>query len=65
MEISSLGFLREGLVGAATDRLEPSAALGGGGAPVTMSLGAAIAVIVLWAAVPLAAGAWRTQTRDA
>jgi hypothetical protein len=64
MQISSLGFLREGLVGSATDRLEPSAVLGGGGAPVTMSLGAAIVVIVLWAAVPLAAGAWRTQTRD-
>jgi hypothetical protein len=65
MQISSLGFLREGLVGSATDRLEPSAVLGGGGAPVTMSLGAAIVVIVLWAVVPLAAGAWRTQTRDA
>jgi hypothetical protein len=65
MQISSLGSLREGLVGSATDRLEPSAVLGGGGAPVTMSLGAVIVVIVLWAAVPLAAGAWRTQTRDA
>jgi hypothetical protein len=30
-----------------------------------MSVGAAIAVIALWAIVPLVAGAWRTQTRDA
>jgi ABC-type transport system involved in multi-copper enzyme maturation permease subunit len=65
MQISALGGLRQGLVGAATDRLEPSAVLGGGGAPVTMSLGAAIVVIAAWAIVPLAAGAWRTQTRDA
>jgi hypothetical protein len=64
MQISSLGFVREGLLGAATDRLEPAAVLGKG-APVSMSLGAAILVIAAWALVPLAAGAWRTQTRDA
>jgi ABC-type transport system involved in multi-copper enzyme maturation permease subunit len=65
MQISALGALRQGLVGAATDRLEPSAVLGNGGTPVTMSLGAAIVVIAAWAIVSLAAGAWRTQTRDA
>jgi hypothetical protein len=65
MQLSTLGVLREGLVGAATDRLEPAATLGKGGAPVTMSLGAAIVVIAAWAIVPLAAGAWRTGTRDA
>ena len=65
MQISSLGVLREGLLGPATDRLEPAAVLGNGGAPVATSLGAAIVVIALWAIVPLAAGAWRTQTRDA
>jgi hypothetical protein len=64
MQISSLGVLREGLVGTATDRLEPAAVLGKA-APVPISLAAAIVVIVLWAVVPLAAGAWRTQTRDA
>ena len=65
MQISALGGLRQGLVGAATDRLEPSAVLGDGGTPVTMSLGSAIVVIAAWAIVSLAAGAWRTQTRDA
>jgi hypothetical protein len=30
-----------------------------------MSLGVAVLVLVAWAAVPLAAGAWRTKTRDA
>jgi hypothetical protein len=64
MQISSLGFVREGLLGAATDRLEPAAVLGNGGAVVSMSLGAAIVVIAAWAMVPLAAGARRTQTRD-
>jgi hypothetical protein len=33
--------------------------------PVPMSLGAAAAVIFAWIALPLAAGAWRTCTRDA
>jgi hypothetical protein len=36
-----------------------------GGVAVPMSLSAAIAVIALWAIVPLAAGGWRTLTRDA
>jgi hypothetical protein len=30
-----------------------------------MSAGAAIAVVAAWILVPLAAGAWRTATRDA
>jgi ABC-type transport system involved in multi-copper enzyme maturation permease subunit len=65
MQIGSLGVLREGLIGAATDRVEPAAVLGNGGAHVPMSLGATIIVIAVWAIVPLAAGAWRTSTRDA
>jgi hypothetical protein len=65
MQISSLGVLREGLIGAATDRVEPTAVLGKGGAHVPMSLGATIIVIAVWAIVPLATGAWRTSTRDA
>jgi ABC-2 family transporter protein len=65
MQISSLGVLREGLIGAATDRLEPAAVLGNGGTQVPMSLAAAVVVVAAWAIVPLAAGAWRTKTRDA
>jgi hypothetical protein len=64
LQIRALGSLREGLVGAATDRLEPAALLEGG-ATVPMSLAAALAVIAAWTVVPLAVGAWRTCTRDA
>jgi hypothetical protein len=64
LQIGALGSFREGLLEAATDRLEP-AALFEGGATVAMSLPAAVLVIVAWTVVPLAAGAWRTYTRDA
>jgi hypothetical protein len=64
LEIGALGSFREGLLGAATARLEP-ASLFEGGVPVPMSVSAAIAVIVAWTVVSLAAGAWRTCTRDA
>jgi hypothetical protein len=64
LQIGALGSLREGLVGAATERLEP-ARLFEGAATVPMSLGAAVVVIAAWTVVPLAAGAWRTSTRDA
>ena len=64
LELGALGSLREGLLGAATERLEP-AALFEGGTTVPMSLSAAALVIVAWTIVPLAAGAWRTYTRDA
>jgi hypothetical protein len=64
LQIGALGSLREGLVGAATERLEP-ARLFEGGATVPMSLAAAVAVITAWTVVPLAVGAWRTCTRDA
>jgi hypothetical protein len=64
LQIGALGSLREGLLGAATERLEP-AALFEGGTTVPMSLAAAALVIVVWTVVPLAAGAWRTCTRDA
>jgi hypothetical protein len=64
LQIKSLGSLREGLVGAATERLRPSAILS---QPlhVSMSIAAATVVIVAWTALPLALGAWRTSTRDA
>lgn len=35
------------------------------GRPITTSVATAIAVLAAWALVPLAAGAWRTRTRDA
>jgi hypothetical protein len=63
VSIGALGSFREALVGAALDRLEP-AALEGNPA-VSMSLAAAIAVVLAWMLVPLAVGAWRTCTRDA
>lgn len=62
--LSTLGFLREGLLWSATERLRP-AELAVTDATVSMSLAAAIVVVVAWAAVPLGAGAWRTVTRDA
>jgi hypothetical protein len=64
LQIGMLGSLREGLVAAATQRLEPAALLDGGAA-VPMSLAAALAVIAVWTVVPLGIGAWRTCTRDA
>lgn len=64
LPFEALGSLREGLLGAATDRLEPAALLEGG-VTVPMSLAAALVVIAVWTVVPLAAGAWRTCKRDA
>jgi hypothetical protein len=64
LQIEALGSLRALLPFAATERVGPSA-LFDGGVAVPMSLSAAIAVIAVWAIVPLAAGAWRTSTRDA
>lgn len=63
LEIRALGSLREGLLGAATGRLEPAALFDGSTVP--MSLPAATLVIAVWIVVPLAVGAWRTFTRDA
>jgi hypothetical protein len=63
LEIKALGSLREGLLGAATGRLEPAALFDGSTVP--MSLPAAALVLALWTGVPLAVGAWRTCTRDA
>jgi hypothetical protein len=64
LEIKTLGSLREGLVGAATDHIAP-AALFEGSPKVPISIAAAILVVVAWTVVPLAIGAWRTCTRDA
>jgi hypothetical protein len=64
LEIGTLGSLREGLLGAATDRLAP-AALFEGSPKVSISIAAAALVVIAWTVVPLAVGAWRTCTRDA
>jgi hypothetical protein len=64
LQIQALGVFHESMVGAATERLEPAAVLGNG-VHVAMSLTAAVLVIAAWTIVPLAAGAWRTATRDA
>ena len=64
LQIKTLGSLREGLVGAATDRVAP-AALFEGSPKVSISIAAAVLVIAMWTVIPLAIGAWRTCTRDA
>ena len=64
LQIGSLGFLREGLLRAATQRFEPAQILGDG-SHVPMSLATAAAVVVAWTIVALGLGAWRTVTRDA
>jgi hypothetical protein len=53
------GKLDTVLLGAALKRIEP------GAGSLSISLLTAILLIVAWTIVPLAAGAWRTQTRDA
>lgn len=64
LQITSLGALREGLLGAATDHVRPSA-LGNVPTHVGMSLAAAIVVTAAWATAALGLGAWRTVRRDA
>ena len=64
VQVGALGVLRQGLVDAATGRVAPGE-LVDGAAAVPMSLGAAAIVVLAWTALPLAAGAWRTHTRDA
>lgn len=59
--IQSLDWVGGALPGAAIDRLAPRE-LGG---TADLSLATAAVVIIAWTTVPLAAGAWRTRTRDA
>jgi hypothetical protein len=63
LQIKTLGSLREGLLGAATERLRPSALITGP-TEVRMSIAAAAVALVAWTIVALAFGAWRTVTRD-
>jgi ABC-type transport system involved in multi-copper enzyme maturation permease subunit len=63
--VSSLGSARRGLLSQAIAHFSPVNVEGGHGATVTMSGGLAFIVLVLWLAVFLALGAWRTRTMDA
>jgi len=64
LQIKALGPLRDGLLGAATNRLQPSALISGP-TEVRVSLAAAALVLLAWTIVALTFGAWRTVTRDA
>jgi hypothetical protein len=64
MNLAPLGSVREALPVVASERLAPAALLEGDPV-VPMSLAAAVVVLLAWAVVPLAVGAWRTCTRDA
>ena len=64
LQIGSFGFLRNGILRAATQRFEPAAILGDG-VHVPMSLVVAAAVVLAWTIVSLGLGAWRTLNRDA
>lgn len=67
LAISFLGAAQEGLPNAAAERLLPTAVAHflRQGHGLTMSSAAAVATLVAWTVIALAAGSWRTQTRDA
>jgi hypothetical protein len=63
LQITQLGNVRDGVLFAAFDNIAPAKL--GQKLVVYMSAGTATVVIVAWVVVFLAAGAWRTVTRDA
>jgi ABC-type transport system involved in multi-copper enzyme maturation permease subunit len=65
--ISFLGAARKTVPIVPLDRLAPARLADdvAQGANIHMSRGSAVIVVVLWIAVSLGVGAWRTQTRDA
>jgi ABC-type transport system involved in multi-copper enzyme maturation permease subunit len=69
LNISQLGVLREGVLTAAATRVAPFSGPSGPGGDAASalheSLIAAVVVLALWVVVPLAAGGWRTASRDA
>lgn len=67
LSISVLGAGRDAIPGAAFERLAPHALneYVRQGPALSMSIGVALVTIVLWTAVAVALGAWRTATRDA
>jgi ABC-type transport system involved in multi-copper enzyme maturation permease subunit len=62
--IHAFGVGREGTLNVALQRVAPES-LKDRGDFVPASLGAAILTLALWVVIPLAAGLWRTRTRDA
>ncbi len=66
VSISSLGSARKGLLSQALAHFSPvHIDSGGHGAAVSLSQGGAILVTLVWLAVLLALGAWRTRAMDA
>jgi ABC-type transport system involved in multi-copper enzyme maturation permease subunit len=67
LHITGLGVARQALQMTALNRLIPAGLQDSPPDPVigTMSIGLAFLVVAAWAAIPLAAAAWRTRTRDA
>ena len=63
--ISSLGSGRDAVLSQAIAHFSPVHVGGGRGETVTMSQGTGLLVVVVWLAVFLALGAWRTRTMDA
>ena len=65
--ISFLGWGREIVPGPALERLLPAALAEHvrQGPNLHPALGTSVLVLVLWTAIALGVGAWRTQTRDA
>jgi hypothetical protein len=62
--VNLFGAAREGLSSVALERLSPIPP-DSGDHHVGSSLGVALLAVALWIAIPLAAGLWRTRTRDA
>ena len=69
LNISQLGVTREAILTSATTRVSPFSgpkrARRDAATALHVSLLAAIVVLLAWILIPLAAGGWRTVTRDA
>jgi ABC-type transport system involved in multi-copper enzyme maturation permease subunit len=67
LQIAGLGVIRQGIQMAALGRFIPAGLQAGSSDPVSSTMPVTIAALVIaaWAIIPLAAGAWRTKTRDA
>jgi len=63
--VSLLGGARQALYTGALDRLNPAPVLDQGPPTVVRSVVVAFVVLAAWIAASLAAGGWRTATRDA
>jgi hypothetical protein len=61
LNATSLGSVRDGLLTASLSQIAPIPR----DIPFIIGSGVAVAVVVAWAVVPTAVGAWRTRTRDA